>query len=820
MELTFEIELLSDYHIGAGHGRGELIDSALFRDSDHVPAIRGTVLAGLLRDGLRELLKHPALKKHAKCRDALGESEGREDDRARYCRDEACAVCRIFGSPYQAKRWEIGSARPVSHSVPRRDSLRGPTPSAQVVSRASIDPRTRRTEPGKLFASEHGSYAMTFSFTATCTQPHGARRDAALLVAAARMVRQLGRSRRRGLGACRIRLCGETDQDTAAQDAYLDLFRETWLEDKPDSAALSSESPASWETPSSDTERPLRLRLLLRTDEPVLIAEGQQAGNQIEGLSYIPGTVVMGAFAAQAARRWDLTDVDGELYRAFVRVFRRGRVRFPTLYPAVRSADRLCPTIPAPADLLTCQLFSKFDDKLDSSSAHGSIGPVAGLPDIPAACPDCQGRSAVPLEPAGGYLSLQGNPKVHQVRMRDEMHVRIDPHTKTASAGNLFSYLAIDAGQYFLGELEFYDQQAQADFLQLVGLADRALPWNLSLRLGRAIRRGYGQVRLAVEDSGESREPAAAASSLHVGLPLPSRVTAFGEPIVLTFLTDAILTDPWGRFRHSVDPAWIRDELLAGVPGDVELVNQFMSVRAVDGFFSHLGRPRHRELAIAAGSAVGFRLVGDLDDQRKQQVLACLQQREREGVGLRRGEGFGRIAFNHPIYDHGKSRGPRATIPEFLKLDASHGSGLEGSRDFASQWTLALDSVLKPAAFSDARWLAIAHWLRSRAAGGIAAIRDELARLNGGEPDAGAASCPGTPNHLFHFSATAKEVFREKNFFAADEQGQLGVTCLLDALNRLQKLAAPDGPPREQLGLNMLAQRVAGLARNAKQKES
>nr|WP_298981589.1 RAMP superfamily CRISPR-associated protein [uncultured Caldilinea sp.] len=55
IRLEFEIVFKSDYHVGAGHGLGLQVDSALLRDPDKVPVIRGTVLAGLLRESMENL---------------------------------------------------------------------------------------------------------------------------------------------------------------------------------------------------------------------------------------------------------------------------------------------------------------------------------------------------------------------------------------------------------------------------------------------------------------------------------------------------------------------------------------------------------------------------------------------------------------------------------------------------------------------------------------------------------------------------------------------------------------------------------------------
>jgi CRISPR-associated protein Csx10 len=55
--LTFQIQFDSNYHIGAGYGKGFGIDSALLREDDGTPVLRGTALMGLLRDGAFRLLR-------------------------------------------------------------------------------------------------------------------------------------------------------------------------------------------------------------------------------------------------------------------------------------------------------------------------------------------------------------------------------------------------------------------------------------------------------------------------------------------------------------------------------------------------------------------------------------------------------------------------------------------------------------------------------------------------------------------------------------------------------------------------------------------
>ena len=214
LTLTFQIQFDSNYHVGAGYGKGFNIDSALLREADGRPVLRGSALAGLLRDGALRLINLQPLANH-KPEEILG---------------------RLFGTPKNAKRWRISSA----HLNGKRAE------DSQAVQRVRIDPIKRRAEEGKLFSQEEGLSGQGFFFSAACpcqnnTTLEVALDQAALLVAAARNVRQLGRSRRRGLGECIICLTNvATDiagaketlnpEDQPWQDWLLERFDRAWMQ--------------------------------------------------------------------------------------------------------------------------------------------------------------------------------------------------------------------------------------------------------------------------------------------------------------------------------------------------------------------------------------------------------------------------------------------------------------------------------------------------------------------------------------------------------------------------------------------------------------
>lgn len=649
LKLTFQLTFHSDYHVGSGHRAGPLVDSALLRDYDQAPLLRGTVLAGLLRDGLEDLLALPAAR-------GL---------------DTADAKVRLFGSPARRKRWAYSSARPVGSEASKPGRW-----GAQDAMRVRVNPRTRRADPQKLFKQEEGDARLAFQFTATC---HGATakdlRDAALLVAAARMVRHIGSARRRGRGECSITLVhAEGGAFPAPQppvtwtDAALAEFKTRWLDGLPPQVQTTAREKANSPAFSLDGPRK-RFEVIARLEEPLIIARRSEAANAYESLETIPGTTVLGALADRAACQLDL-EPGQEPNDDFVTLFFRGGVRVSGLLPAKRVSDTLYPAIPAPQALFTCENFPAFRE-----SPHHGVHNYAVKTELPGKCGveeagvKCQAK----LEPLKGLLTLKRAPEQLDLAKREEAHIRMYRESGRAKTGDLFEYIAVEAGQWFVGELECANEKCWQRLTEWTGIAANTIQ---TLHLGKASRRGYGLTRFIVQPL-EDQAP-----SPWTLLPLSERVTSSDEPLTITLLTDTIIPDPWQRFRAGFDETWIAEML--GLQSDqMELLGNFAGTRSVDSFNTYRRNARWRDEAIAAGSAAGFKVkTNGLESLRTQwqkehpsqseaDALTALRwklgQIEEKGIGLRCHEGFGRVAFNHPIYEPLKLEGRDIDLPQALK---------------------------------------------------------------------------------------------------------------------------------------------------------
>ncbi len=698
MKLKFEIKFGSDYHIGAGHSDG-LADSAVFKGEGGVPEIRGTTLSGLLGQGLWDLLQNGLLRHLRAC----GCSGIKEKGVRPYCDDQpSCPLCRIMGSPVRSKEWYISTAKL------KKPSELKPT---RINWRNRVNPRTGTAEHRKLFSQEVVGADAVFEFVVENEVTDlKTIEEAAFIVAGFRMIRNMGGSRRRGKGLCQIRLVEVSPElpemagskHAAPEEVLLDIFRLRWLDGDELKISLPANDLFAKENLPVDTGRKRSFTLVLLAEEPVIIAGKAEAGNSFQSNDYIPGSTLLGALAWKAARKNDLADK--EIYDRFCELFLRGGVRVSPLYKAKLVGNDVYPAIPSPLDFLTCKLKPGLE-----MHGHGAKG-YAFVADEPKECAECRSeRRVTPLVPLNRYVSLHPKYLVTEVNNVEEMHIAIDPRTGKARSGDLYSYSALAAGQYFIGTIEIEDWHTFAWLLRKEGENREGV--SLEFRIGKAAGRGYGLTKVWLSE----KEPAL---TFH-GQPLEKRVKDISEPIVMTLLSDAILTDMWGRFYGTFKQEFLEEIL--GVK--VQVINVYARTRSIDGFNSHLGLPRWREIAIVAGSSVGFKIKESMDPA---EFVNRLRELEKKGIGFRRAEGFGKLAFNHPIYQQDENLDARLNLPSFLCPEKRE----EKVENFLEGWQEYLQKYLRQRNFSHEDWGAVARWLLENSSRPVAEVREMLVNFH------------------------------------------------------------------------------------------
>jgi CRISPR-associated protein Csx10 len=749
LTLTFQIRFDSNYHIGAGYGKGFNMDSALLREADGTPVLRGSALTGLLRDGAFRLLSLRPLANH-KPEETLGQ---------------------LFGTPKHPKRWRISSAHPKEKYAV----------DSQAVQRVRIDPRMRRAEEGKLFSQEEGLAGQGFFFSITCpyqdnTTLEVVLDEAALLVAAARNVRQLGRSRRRGLGECTICLTNvDTDvagvektlnsKDQSWQDWLLERFDQVWMQGNPKKREINeTRIPSDIQAIEIPRGSPIRMRMIARLDEPLLIAQRASAGNQYDTRSFIPGSVMIGAFAGMAAERCDLKDKLN--YNDFIGIFLRDGIKFSMLYPGYYDGSDLYPSIPAPLGLVTCSVVPS----QDVSDGHGEY-PAKEYNE----CPKCRNR----MEPVDGFVILRRlMPHKFNTKRTSELHIRIHEESQRAVKGDLYGYSAMSSGQYFVGELICSDEAIWKRLKEMTGVAEKA---PLKCRLGKARSRGYGQVTLWLERCDERPQT-------WIQIPLDQRVADISKTITLTLLTDLIIPNSWGQQAVGFEQNWLKSAL--GL-GDVEIQDAYARTRVVDSFNSTLGLPRWRDTALMAGSMAWIHLISPPKEWTER-----MEKLELDGIGLRRNEGYGCIAFNHPVFDQRKILTESA-----IKLDGEMRIGGRQSPDrFMEEWEDKLGALLPQKQVSDAPFQALARWLHTHSDKPIQELIDHLTSMIDPEK-----AFFGQPDKALIDEIGEIEYGKRKKKNPFIEKGKDNIGAIIKALEFLKK----EDPECWRSGIERLAEWIA-----------
>jgi CRISPR-associated Csx10 family RAMP protein len=100
--------------------------------------------------------------------------------------------------------------------------------------------------------------------------------------------------------------------------------------------------------------------------------------------------------------------------------------------------------------------------------------------------------------------------------------------------------------------------------------------------------------------------------------------------------------DKFMRYKSCIDEAYLKEEFELD---NVECICAFNAVRGILGGNAAWGLPKDKEQAIEKGSVFFFKCNAE-----QENLLESLKQIEKEGVGLRREEGFGRVYICDPFH--------------------------------------------------------------------------------------------------------------------------------------------------------------------------
>ena len=230
--------------------------------------------------------------------------------------------------------------------------------------------------------------------------------------------------------------------------------------------------------------------LTITAREPLVITDGSAEGMAHQTLEYIPGNMFLGAFASAWVARNGKTGArndDNPLFRA---LFLDGTTEWGNAYPGI--GGKVCVPVPKSfAKLKNHEGLPAWNEKIESAPLiinklqleDGQLPCLyaAHWPDKPDASPRLANIGASFMEPV--------TRRVPDQPVQWNMHVALDPESRSAADGQLFGFSSLAAGSTFMAEVFFHTKEALQEALNLFNTVKK-------LRVGHSRSAGYGLVAL------------------------------------------------------------------------------------------------------------------------------------------------------------------------------------------------------------------------------------------------------------------------------------------------------------------------------------
>ncbi|HMQ32497.1 MAG TPA: hypothetical protein PKD53_17325 [Chloroflexaceae bacterium] len=390
-------------------------------------------------------------------------------------------------------------------------------------------------------------------------------------------------------------------------------------------------------------------------EQPLLATAQEGEPNSSRSFGYVPGSQIRGLLIG---RHREVARVSGDNLLADPVARRRffsGATRFLHAYPLLGAGDRALPTS-----------LALRKPKGQSSKAGFT---ALNLADPGGQALLAQAGPTVQYQPLGEPFCAQlGDVLLHSFlpERTVAIHIQRDRGYGRArrGSGEVFRYDALAAGQWLAGAILCdADEDAAALHELLVG---EPMAW-----LGRSRSANYGRVRIegVQEEGGGWRE-------------LGGDPPVAGDTLTMALLSDLLLRDPAGRDLVAPDA----ETLSAALGFSVEVLGEtcFTATTLAGSYNTTARLPAVQRHALRAGGVITLRARGPL----RREALAAV---EWAGLGERRAEGFGRVAFGWltgPAIEVSRGapyRGAAPAHPERLSAPAGRLAALMAGRLLARQ---------------------------------------------------------------------------------------------------------------------------------------
>jgi len=326
------------------------------------------------------------------------------------------------------------------------------------------------------------------------------------------------------------------------------------------------------------------LKYKITTLSPVLISRQSGDRNMTDTFDYIPGRVILGIFASQFISKNKLGNT-AHKNTDFEKYFLSDEVMFSNAY--IRKEEKEFITSP----------FSVQKEKENDSMLHDLLFKKI--------------EDEEQTNYVQGYSTIKNNYLEYtNIDKSLNFHHARDEKTGSSKEGVIFNYESIDKGQIFEGSILGEDLTIfKSNFEQ-----------EYEAYTGRSKTSQYGKIKLELLDDTKVIVPE----------------IIFSENLSLTFLSDVILYNDEGQ--SVVTKNALEKYLKQKVSDKLILKKAFIKSSRIDNFVSVWKLKKPSENAFSTGSCF---LISGLEEKDKDK----LSELTKNGIGERKNEGFGRLAF-------------------------------------------------------------------------------------------------------------------------------------------------------------------------------
>ena len=611
-EYILQITLQSPLTSAAGEGRVGVVDRDVAFDNLGLPILPGRRLKGLWREARRDVA-----------------------DAWKLCDESPIPVEYIFGESGQkpgdgdacmfvanAELQEASSLREWLKYL-QQDKKLHPDDVVQhfatVRAQTAIDRRTGAALENTLRLTRTLKTGLVFRARVRFFKsPDDAMLNALSLGAAA--LQHMGTARTRGLGrvSCRLLARDENGQcrdltDEALGNDELPSISETDL-------AQPTQTSKGQTTISPPLTHPIPTHLLryrIRLTAPAIIPMADGDPNTVMTRQDVLGNNIWGAAAWHYLSQPNHTPEDD----AFRRAFLDGGLRFLTAYPETDdpegSDEHPQRLIPIPHSI---RKFKENEELVDFVEQSPGEEPIKRL----------DRRYARISEGSLETQAVKTELNYHHARAKNRRIGRAlgAEAAEGADSGALFTYEAIEAGQSFQGAVLGSEDDLKKLQTWLQGG---------QIRIGRSRSAQYGEAKFEWLDdtpqelNGRVEWDGFVEEQTH-------DVVGSDNRLIITTLSPLLTFNDYGHPEARFPESELANALNLDT-SELKLSCSYTRTEVIGGYNSHLRLPRQQWPAVAPGSVFVFKAEKTLDQER-------LLQLEHNGLGLRKGEGYGRVAVN------------------------------------------------------------------------------------------------------------------------------------------------------------------------------